>query len=279
MLLHPQDWPLARAAENGAGRARPRLRAHVTAETHRLRARACNRRPRRRRGGDRGAARPARRAGERAGARSASPPPARERIRSRVWQQTSGLIRRALPGGLRIHARAGAARADLRAPRPHRRSGPGGRRCSSRTGSAGTCPCSWRCPQTRPSGKAATPGLASARTPLFQAFPRVGIPRAFASYADYVDAVDLLIRCDAFPEPTFLWWDVRLQPRFGTVEVRIMDSQWRSRTQLRSWRSFRRPPPARGDRAVHRARAPAGSARRSWTRTASSRRATGCPRS
>ena len=68
-------------------------------------------------------------------------------------------------------------------------------------------------------------GLASARTPLFQAFPRVGIPRAFASYADYVSTVDLLIRCGAFPEPTFLWWDVRPQPRFGTVEVRIMDAQ------------------------------------------------------
>jgi glutamate---cysteine ligase / carboxylate-amine ligase len=68
-------------------------------------------------------------------------------------------------------------------------------------------------------------GLASARTPLFQAFPRVGIPRAFADYADYVEAVDVLIRCDAVPEPTFLWWDVRPQPRFGTVEVRIMDAQ------------------------------------------------------
>jgi glutamate---cysteine ligase / carboxylate-amine ligase len=68
-------------------------------------------------------------------------------------------------------------------------------------------------------------GLASARTPLFQAFPRVGIPRAFASYEDYVETVDLLLRCDAFPEPTFLWWDVRPQPRFGTVEVRIMDAQ------------------------------------------------------
>jgi carboxylate-amine ligase len=68
-------------------------------------------------------------------------------------------------------------------------------------------------------------GLASARTPLFQAFPRVGIPRAFASYEDYVEAVDLLVRCEAFPEPTFLWWDVRPQPRFGTVEVRIMDAQ------------------------------------------------------
>ena len=68
-------------------------------------------------------------------------------------------------------------------------------------------------------------GLASARTPLFQAFPRVGIPRAFADYADYVEAVDVLIRCDAVPEPTFLWWDVRPQPRFGTVEVRVMDAQ------------------------------------------------------
>jgi carboxylate-amine ligase len=68
-------------------------------------------------------------------------------------------------------------------------------------------------------------GLASARTPLFQAFPRVGIPRAYASYEDYVETVDLLLRCEAFPEPTFLWWDVRPQPRFGTVEVRIMDAQ------------------------------------------------------
>ena len=68
-------------------------------------------------------------------------------------------------------------------------------------------------------------GLASARTPLFQAFPRVGIPRAFASYAEYVSTVDLLIRCAAIDEPTFLWWDVRPQPRFGTVEVRIMDAQ------------------------------------------------------
>ena len=71
-------------------------------------------------------------------------------------------------------------------------------------------------------------GLASARTPLFQAFPRVGIPRAFRDYAEYVEAVDLLIRSGAIPEPTFLWWDVRPQPRFGTVEVRIMDARRRS---------------------------------------------------
>ena len=70
-------------------------------------------------------------------------------------------------------------------------------------------------------------GLASARTPLFQAFPRVGIPRAFRDYAEYVETVDLLIRTEAVPEPTFLWWDVRPQPALGTVEVRIMDAQTR----------------------------------------------------
>jgi glutamate---cysteine ligase / carboxylate-amine ligase len=68
-------------------------------------------------------------------------------------------------------------------------------------------------------------GLASTRTPMFGAFPRVGLPRAFADYEDYVESIDLLLRCGAFPEPTFLWWDVRLQPRWGTVEVRIMDAQ------------------------------------------------------
>ena len=70
-------------------------------------------------------------------------------------------------------------------------------------------------------------GLASARTPLFQAFPRAGIPRQFADYDDWVETVEMLVRCGAFPDASFLWWDVRVQPRFGTVEVRIMDAQAR----------------------------------------------------
>jgi carboxylate-amine ligase len=73
-------------------------------------------------------------------------------------------------------------------------------------------------------------GLASARIPIFQAFPRVGVPRAFADYGDYVETVDLLLRCEAFSEPTFLWWDLRPQPKFGTIEVRIMDAQTRPRS-------------------------------------------------
>jgi carboxylate-amine ligase len=72
-------------------------------------------------------------------------------------------------------------------------------------------------------------GMASVRTPLFQAFPRVGIPRWFRDYGAYVEAIDVLVRCGAIPEPGFVWWDARLQPRLGTLEVRVMDAQTRLR--------------------------------------------------
>ena len=70
-------------------------------------------------------------------------------------------------------------------------------------------------------------GFASMRTPLLSMFPRFGIPRRFGSYAAYVEVVRGLLRGRAVPDPGFLWWDVRLQPRLGTVEVRIMDAQTR----------------------------------------------------
>ena len=78
---------------------------------------------------------------------------------------------------------------------------------------------------TSPFLRCESTGLASNRTILFQGFPRTGIPRRFDSYADWVKTVDVLVRSGAIPEPTFLWWDVRPQPRLGTVEIRIMDAQ------------------------------------------------------
>jgi hypothetical protein len=60
---------------------------------------------------------------------------------------------------------------------------------------------------------------------IFQAFPRTGTARWFAGYSDYVVAVDALIASGALSDPSFLWWDVRLQPALGTVEVRAMDAQ------------------------------------------------------
>jgi carboxylate-amine ligase len=70
-------------------------------------------------------------------------------------------------------------------------------------------------------------GFASIRTPIFAMFPRVGIPRRFGSYGEYVGVVDGLVRSGAVPDAGYLWWDARLQPRLGTVEVRLMDAQSR----------------------------------------------------
>jgi carboxylate-amine ligase len=68
-------------------------------------------------------------------------------------------------------------------------------------------------------------GLASARTFVFGAFPRTGLPRAFGAYGEYVAALDALIVAGAIPDHTFVWWDLRLQPHLGTIEIRAMDAQ------------------------------------------------------
>ena len=68
-------------------------------------------------------------------------------------------------------------------------------------------------------------GFASTRTTVFDAFPRTGVARAFRDYADWVERVDALLRSGAIAEHSRLRWDARLQPRYGTVEVRIMDAQ------------------------------------------------------
>lgn len=68
-------------------------------------------------------------------------------------------------------------------------------------------------------------GFASTRTPLFQAFPRVGLPRFYDSYDEWVQSIVPMIDAGAVPESTFFWWDARLQPRLGTIEIRVMDAQ------------------------------------------------------
>lgn len=67
-------------------------------------------------------------------------------------------------------------------------------------------------------------GLASSRQMVFSAFPRSGPPPRFRDYADYAEVVGQLERTGCIPDYTHLWWDVRLHPRLGTVEIRICDA-------------------------------------------------------
>ena len=56
------------------------------------------------------------------------------------------------------------------------------------------------------------------------AFPRSGPPPEFSSYAEYADVVERLVEAGCLQDYTRTWWDVRPHPRFGTVEVRVMDA-------------------------------------------------------
>ena len=71
-------------------------------------------------------------------------------------------------------------------------------------------------------------GLHSTRTVVFQSLPRSGLPPAFGCYEDYARGVERLVRAGALADHSYLWWDVRPHPRFGTIEVRILDAQPRA---------------------------------------------------
>jgi carboxylate-amine ligase len=78
-----------------------------------------------------------------------------------------------------------------------------------------------------PFWRADVTGLASTRTPIFRAFPRVGIPPTYKDWADYEKRIEFMINARVIEDYTYLWHDVRPHPSFGTVEVRVMDSQTR----------------------------------------------------
>jgi carboxylate-amine ligase len=67
-------------------------------------------------------------------------------------------------------------------------------------------------------------GLHSCRQSIFAAFPRSGPPPRFRDYADFAEVVSQLERTGCIAEYTHIWWDVRPHPRFGTIEVRVMDA-------------------------------------------------------
>ena len=70
-------------------------------------------------------------------------------------------------------------------------------------------------------------GMLSTRTPIFRAFPRVGIPPRYEDFEDWRKRIEFMVGSKVIGDYTYLWYDVRPHPMFGTVEVRVMDSQTR----------------------------------------------------
>jgi glutamate---cysteine ligase / carboxylate-amine ligase len=67
-------------------------------------------------------------------------------------------------------------------------------------------------------------GLSSIRQIVFAAFPRSGPPPRFRDYSDYAEVVGQLEKTGCIGDYTHIWWDIRLHPRLGTVEIRICDA-------------------------------------------------------
>jgi glutamate---cysteine ligase / carboxylate-amine ligase len=78
-----------------------------------------------------------------------------------------------------------------------------------------------------PFWRAQPTGLLSTRMPIFRSFPRVGIPPAYKNWEEYEARIEFMTSSRVIEDYTYLWYDVRPHPNFGTVEIRAMDSQTR----------------------------------------------------
>ncbi len=66
-------------------------------------------------------------------------------------------------------------------------------------------------------------GTLSTRASILLELPRSGAPPAFGSYAAWEAWVEHLVALGVIEEYTRIWWDVRLHPSLGTLEIRIAD--------------------------------------------------------
>src|ERR1700746_1759704 len=61
-------------------------------------------------------------------------------------------------------------------------------------------------------------GLQSYRSIIFRHFPRSGIPLLFGSWSELTHLVDTLVRTNCIPDGSKLWWDLRPNWKYPTLE-------------------------------------------------------------
>jgi carboxylate-amine ligase len=66
-------------------------------------------------------------------------------------------------------------------------------------------------------------GLKSYRSVVFRNFPRTGVPPQLASWAEYERLVQTLVETNSIPNSSKIWWDVRPNWTYPTIEFRICD--------------------------------------------------------
>ena len=68
-----------------------------------------------------------------------------------------------------------------------------------------------------------TTGLKSYRSVQWRNFPRTGVPPSFDTHADYQHIVRTLVKANAIPDASKIWWDIRPHHLYPTLEFRLCD--------------------------------------------------------
>ncbi|MDQ3644778.1 MAG: YbdK family carboxylate-amine ligase [Actinomycetota bacterium] len=68
-------------------------------------------------------------------------------------------------------------------------------------------------------------GLASVRPKISELLPRQGVPPTLADLDELAEAWRWGAAAGSMPRPNHWWWELRLHPTLGTIEVRVPDQQ------------------------------------------------------
>ncbi|MGE0354642.1 MAG: carboxylate-amine ligase [Gemmatimonadales bacterium] len=66
-------------------------------------------------------------------------------------------------------------------------------------------------------------GLKSYRSVIFRNFPRTGIPPALRGWGEYALLLESMVRTNCVPDGSKIWWDVRPNHSYPTLEFRVCD--------------------------------------------------------
>ena len=66
-------------------------------------------------------------------------------------------------------------------------------------------------------------GMASYRAEILGLLPRRGAPPVLASFAEWEELMERLVATGLVADYTAIWWDARIHPKFGTLEIRSPD--------------------------------------------------------
>jgi carboxylate-amine ligase len=97
--------------------------------------------------------------------------------------------------------------------------------------------------------------MLSNRAGILAELPRAGPPPAFGGYDAWEAWVERLTALRVIEDHTRIWWDIRPNPRFGTLELRIADQPTALERTALVLELLRRlvaeAPPAAADRGVY----------------------------